>query len=299
MEWVAGPRAVEPWRSGCRSWLERASGFVAILRTAPGSCWSSRYSSGLRNFQALRADRVLGADLHLVPKFREAQRLLERGAHADAYDRAMDVAQTASMPAVRSDALTVAAYAAASAGDGPGARGVLEQLPEPRQPEPLLQGLIHYADSEYEQAVPFLEAAYQSGAGFVQERLAESLAQSGQWARARDVFAGDDSSRATDRTLRALERGAYDSGAFLTSAALGGVLFDREPSATRAYNVACSFARAGEAVTAFEWLERAVKRGFDRYEMFDQDNDLAELRSRDDWEHQRARLTTVEASGKT
>ena len=48
---------------------------------------------------------------------------------------------------------------------------------------------------------------------------------------------------------------------------------------TSSYNIACAYAMLNQPDAAFEWLDRAVKAGFNSHGDLSWDNDLANLRS--------------------
>ncbi|MEM9194615.1 MAG: hypothetical protein AAGF12_35885, partial [Myxococcota bacterium] len=72
------------------------------------------------------------------------------------------------------------------------------------------------------------------------------------------------------------------------AAVFGEVLFKRDGKPIRAFNVACSSAKAGDVDGAIRWLKKAQKAGFDRVELLDDDSDLAAVRARQEWPALRA-----------
>jgi Zn-dependent protease len=93
--------------------------------------------------------------------------------------------------------------------------------------------------------------------------------------------------------LRALQLGLHKGGRFRESARVGGVLFDRQPVALVAYNVACSWACAGETEEALAWLNRAVDTGFRDTGLLDSDANFDSVRESDGF---RALRSWIEAS---
>ncbi len=80
---------------------------------------------------------------------------------------------------------------------------------------------------------------------------------------------------------------------YAEAAAVGEVVFGGQPSspAQTAFEVACSWARAGDVDRAADWLERAADAGFRAPTVVDGEPDLATVRSDPRWPLLRARLT--------
>jgi Zn-dependent protease len=244
----------------------------------------------LSNWRALRAERMLGADLALVlGEMREAQEALQRNDFGRASTVAEAAAKVATKPIVRAEALHLAALAALRSGDPGRARTLLQALPPEHPPDGALLGLLHFAEGEPARALEHLEGAVERGVISVVRELAETYAQLGRFDRAAEAF--DKLTPAPPvEVLRAIERAAYDHGAFAAAAALGQTLFREGPSSAAAYNIACCLARADQPEAAIEWLQKAARLGLDRVEIVDEDADLAALRDRPDWPSVRASL---------
>jgi len=60
---------------------------------------------------------------------------------------------------------------------------------------------------------------------------------------------------------------------------MGQAAFDLSPSAERAYDTACAYARGGEPDAALELLRRAASLGFSDAGHAETDSDLASLRT--------------------
>jgi len=80
---------------------------------------------------------------------------------------------------------------------------------------------------------------------------------------------------------RALQLGLHHAARFRDAARVGDILFQSEPGALVAYNVACSWALAGETENALAWLDRAVENGFRDTVLLDQDNNFDTIRDTD------------------
>jgi Zn-dependent protease len=80
---------------------------------------------------------------------------------------------------------------------------------------------------------------------------------------------------------RALQLGLHHAGRFREAARVGDLLFFQDPGPLVAYNVACSWALAGETEEALAWLDRAVEKGFRDRTLLDQDNNFDSIRDTD------------------
>ena len=80
---------------------------------------------------------------------------------------------------------------------------------------------------------------------------------------------------------RALQLGLHHAGRFRDAARVGDLLFFQDPAPLVAYNVACSWALAGETEQALAWLDRAVEHGFRDSTLLDQDNNFDSIRDTD------------------
>ena len=80
---------------------------------------------------------------------------------------------------------------------------------------------------------------------------------------------------------------------FSHAAAVGELVYANRPSgrAQTAFDVACSWSRAGDADRAMVWLERAVGEGFAAVGLLDGEPDLAAARTHPGWAQLRSTLT--------
>ena len=88
--------------------------------------------------------------------------------------------------------------------------------------------------------------------------------------------------------LRALQLGLHQSGLFREAARVGEVFFGRDPEGVVAYNVACSWACAGDPHEALSWLSRAVDRGWRDTAVLDADPNFDLIRATDGFQAVRA-----------
>jgi hypothetical protein len=94
-----------------------------------------------------------------------------------------------------------------------------------------------------------------------------------------------------------LQLGLHHAGRFRDAARVGSVLFDQDPAALVAYNVACSWALAGQTEEALAWLDRAVEKGFRDTTLLDQDNNFDSIRDTDGFRALRSWMETGPPTG--
>jgi Zn-dependent protease len=88
--------------------------------------------------------------------------------------------------------------------------------------------------------------------------------------------------------LRALQLGLHHSELYREAARVGEVFFGREADGVVAYNVACSWACAGDAHEALSWLSRAVDLGWRDTAVLDADPNFDLIRTTDGFQAVRA-----------
>lgn len=91
---------------------------------------------------------------------------------------------------------------------------------------------------------------------------------------------------------RALQLGLHHAGRFREAARVGDLLFFQDPAPLVAYNVACSWALAGQTEEALAWLDRAVEKGFRDSVLLDQDNNFDSIRDTDGFRALRSWMET-------
>ena len=89
-----------------------------------------------------------------------------------------------------------------------------------------------------------------------------------------------------------LQTHLHYAGCFADAAAVGEVVYAANPPsrAQTAFEVACSWAKAGNTDVAATWLEKAADAGFRAASVVDGDPDLATVRADPRWPLLRARL---------
>lgn len=90
-----------------------------------------------------------------------------------------------------------------------------------------------------------------------------------------------------------LQTHLHYADSFQAAAEVGEQVFAASPNspAQTAFEVACSWARAGQAEEALRWVEAAVDAGFRAPGLLDGEPDLASVRELDGWAAVRSRLT--------
>ncbi len=92
--------------------------------------------------------------------------------------------------------------------------------------------------------------------------------------------------------LRALQLGLHHGDRWRDAARVGELLFGREKDGVVAYNVACSWACAGDAQEALSWLGKAVDLGWRDTEVLDADPNFDLIRTTDGFQAVRAWIET-------
>jgi stage IV sporulation protein FB len=183
------------------------------------------------------------------------------------------------------------AWNALRSGDGQRAGDLLKQAGT-RLTNPFLQASVALAQGHDGLALDLFEAAYMAEPGGPPNLVpATVLSERGQApALAATLVAqgpvGVEAAGSLQTHLHYAER-------FATAAEVGEQVFasgPRSPAQT-AFEVACSWARAGKADEALRWVEAAVDAGFKAPGLLDGEPDLASVRAHPGWSAVRARLS--------
>ena len=249
------------------------------------------------NFRAARAEAAIGEDLPLgeeIAAVVQAIASADRGAGdlgAAAASRIEDLLARAKTPKVRAQLVALLAQARLIDGDPVAAREALTRMPPGHAVDPGLEGGVLLLAGEADRALPLLVASLDQGASpSLQLLLAKALVERQDFNRAVEIFSSRPVERVVPEALYFVESSAYQAGAFAAAARLGELLWKREGKPVRAFNVACSLARAGHPEEALGWLGRAKAAGFAELDQVDGDADLASVRAlggypalRQDW----------------
>ncbi len=242
-----------------------------------------------QNWRGLRADQQLARTLPLRPHLEAAVRALQAGDGAAAAEAAEQVIAKATDPRVKDEGYRLLAWGRLVSGDAVSAQRALAQMTG--EPEPALQGLILVERGNFEAAIGHLVRAVEHGGGpLVEEGLARAFRDSRSFEEAADFFESPGGANVGADTVFRIEHAAYEAGDYGSAARLGKVLFEREREPIRAFNVACSLARAGDLDASLAWLERAHRAGFDDAHLLDTDEDLATVRALPGFAALRARI---------
>lgn len=185
------------------------------------------------------------------------------------------------------EALHLLAWARLLLGEPGLAQDAIDSLSGARDADPALAGAIAHALGRNWEAVPLLLRALESGpSAFVEKRLLDAVERDGDFEEVL-AFVAKHPDVLSSQSLSTLQSAAL--AAKLPEAA---VSLGEHGSALPqlAFNAACALVRLGRFEEALERLEEARKRGFGDLRLLDEDEDLAPLRLRDDWEQLRARF---------
>jgi Zn-dependent protease len=226
----------------------------------------------LQNVQALMASWRTDPDSPAPPQLAEAEALFRAGD----LDRARALASgllDGDLPvATRSRIHHLLGWVALKEGEGRRALDEFSQVQgRPIEPQALAAAFSLIGDDD--RAIPLWEqAARQTRDPTVLHEWAGALLRRGD-ARAAAAIPGVDLATAYERA----ERVAFLRGAYSEAARLGEESLARRPSATRAYDVACAYARAGDVRRAMTLLVQARDLGYSDREAAATDPDLVPL----------------------
>ncbi len=186
----------------------------------------------------------------------------------------------APVPEVVASAVELKAWARYSTDGASAAASVLEDMPSGVTPNGFLTGLLALEAGRTPEALDaFVEAFGRSQSGPWSIIVAEGVGRTGLVEELADRLLA--SPAAGVDALVHLQSHLHAAGRFPEAALVGQRAFDAGPEqpAHVAYDVACSWARAGKPDDALDWLERAADAGLAEPGLVDDDPDLAPLRS--------------------
>ncbi|MGI8809056.1 MAG: TPR end-of-group domain-containing protein [Acidimicrobiales bacterium] len=252
-------------------------GLVGLFLGAPFMAIIA-FMFGAQSLNALRAER----DMPQLERLDEARRALLQGRNAEALQHIEAATSAASSFEIEVTAAELLAWAHLAEGQPEEARAALDSLrggisrtsqlvqrmvalAEGKQSDHIAPALIYCDDV----VAAMIGARMISAAGLL-DRVLEEL-------KTLPVLPGPP----RNNGYRALQLGLHHAGRFRDAARVGDILFTAEPSPLVAYNVACSWALAGETEPALAWLDRAVEQGFRDTVLLDQDNNFDQIRDTD------------------
>lgn len=234
---------------------------------------------GSQSLGALRADR----DKPQLVELDQARAALLQGRNPEAVEHIEAASANPASFAVEVTAAELLAWARLAEGQPEDARAALDRLRGGvTKTSPLVQRMVALAEGKQEEtlAPAFIQcddvvaatiAARMVSAAGLLDRLIEEL-------RTVAVLPGG---LPRNNGYRALQLGLHHAARFRDAARVGDIVFQSEPGPLVAYNVACSWALAGETEEALAWLDRAVEHGFRDTTLLDQDNNFDRIRDTD------------------
>jgi len=205
--------------------------------------------------------------------FRETVSLFQAGRTDEAQrmgERALGLEMT---PSLRSRYQHLLGWAAVKLGEGRRALDHFSQVGAGVQVEPQALAAAFSLVGDEARAIPlWAQAAEETRDATVLHEYAGAMLRAGREAEAR-TLPGVDAGVA----WACAERLLFLRGDFAAAAAAGEAAFRERATVQAAYDVACAWARAGQAETALDWLERAGSLGFRDVHYAETDEDLRAL----------------------
>lgn len=201
-------------------------------------------------------------------------------------------------PEVAAGAVELKAWARLCSDGGRAASAELEALPPAATANPFLTGSLALDAGRTSEALDrFTEGFRLSRSGPWSLIVAEAVARHGLVGELADRLAATPGAGA--EALVALQSHLHAAGRYPEAALVGQRAFDSGPprSAAVAYDVACSWARAGKPGEALDWLERAADEGLSDAALLDGDADLEPLRPTARYQAVRSRMSAASDGG--
>lgn len=175
-------------------------------------------------------------------------------------------------------------------GDGERAGALLKQAAG--KPSPFLQASVALAQGHDGLASDLFEAAYVAEPGGPPNLVPATLLADKGLAVSLAAMLVDEGPNGVE-AASSLQTHLHYAERFQTAAEVGEQVFAAGPrsAAQTAFEVACSWARAGRADEALRWVEAAVDAGFKAPGLLDSEPDLAPVRALPGWTAVRSRLT--------
>lgn len=259
-------------------------GALGLYRGAPFLTFMA-FIFGSQAFQALRAEK----DLPQFQQLDEVRSAILGGRNRQAAEQAEGVVSSPASWRVEVAAAELLAWARLAEGDPDAAQAALGRLRAgASSTSPLVRRMVDLAQGR--EADPIGPAFIQCDDLVGATVGARMVGSAGLLDRVLDELgaAGPLPGFPTSNGLRALQLGLHQAGRHRESARVGDVLFVQEPDPLVAYNVACSWAVAGESGLTVAWLDRAVDQGFRDTAVLDQDPNFDAVRATDGFRALRA-----------
>lgn len=240
---------------------------------------------------------------HIIrpPRQRELDAWLEEGQDAlaqrsllAASNRAREVLTWSQVPEARVAASELLAWTLLLEGKiEPAAEILATVTPDPEQP--VLHPSAVAATRDSRAAIELLRQAFEERpAGGTGTRVVRALIEDGRLDDALAVVHGPLGERAGNSVASVVGQALFQARRYDDAARVGERSFDYDPHPMLAYNVACSWARAGRREEALVWLHRAVDIGYRDLAELDAEADFEKVRQLPAFEPLRARLAPGE-----
>lgn len=227
---------------------------------------------GFQNFQALLSYWRTEPEAPVPPRLAEAEALFRAGELRRAREHASALLRADLPVSVRARIHHLLGWVALKEGEGRRALDEFSQV-QGRPVEPQAVAAAFSLVGEDARALPLWEqAARQTPDPNVLHEWAGALIRQGE-VPAASAIPGVDLAAA----YACAERVSFLRGAYSEAARFGEESLARRPSASRAYDVACAYARAGDVRRALTLLARARELGFSDREAAASDPDLVAL----------------------
>jgi len=240
---------------------------------------------GSQAFQALRAEK----DQPQLEQLGAVRAAVMRGENGPAAEQAGRIAASPASWRVEVAASELEAWARLAGGQSDEAAGALGRLRAGvSSTSPLVRRMVALAKGdEAEPIAPAFVRCDDEVAAMVASRM---VADAGLVDRVLTELADLEPEGGPSRSngYRALQLGLHHAGRHRDSARVGQSLFLLEPEPVVAYDVACSWALAGETGQAVTWLDRAVDHGFRDTVALDLDPRFDAIRDTDGFQTVRA-----------
>jgi Zn-dependent protease len=247
-------------------------GWTWVMLMSAWFCWIN----GQWLYQQIQRRR----DVPLRRTLRQAGKALARKDGATAVRLADQALRQARTSATKNSALILLANGQILTRDFDGARQTLDRLRALFGQTDDLEGLLMIRRGEIEQGASFLERSFASHPNsWSGIHLVEALIKLRKFDRALEIVEHPELKRNAHQLGLDIEAAAFEAGQYGASVRAGAFVFLLVGDPNAAYNVACAFARENRFEEGIEWLERAVKAGFDNFELLATDPDIEALRT--------------------
>lgn len=285
--------ALEALRGPARA--RRAAGIVSLVGAAAlavaGVAYQRPFVTMIAAFFAFTNWKALGAarDQPQMERLRAGRAALLEGDDRQAGRAAEEVLAGRTSAAVRTAGCELLAWAHLAAGRSLEADAALDRLGGGVSASQLVRSMAALAAGR---TVPPLASAFGAcddpAAAAVSARM---VADSGRLDQVLAEVPRLPPAQAVS-ALRSLHLGLDHAGRHRDAAGVGEALFERDPRADVAYQVARSWARGGRDEQALSWLERAVERGWRDAAATDAEPSFEGVRSTDRYRRLRAAMSS-------